>query len=549
MILLIKNIFLLKFLDSNRFGTRMLEKMGWTKGKGLGVNLDGEQNFIRVNHRMNQSGIGFTVHSNQWTQHDVSYDSLLKSLDNNNSIDKHVAVTDDMNKSNTVKSGDYLNDNKNSNNFLCDNSLEELSKNSRSRVHYKKFVKGKDTSQYNERDLANIFGKKTLYENSLDVKVNENTSEYDEKLIPDFGVTTIKTGTSINDYFKMKRQQLQQNNIRPNINDDGHSSFDKSKNKYKNDEFDNTLFDSDTMSIKEKKMKFKEITDEHILDTIPETNKLNNKTIKRKKKRKPTNILKNEIDEKTVNSIDLDKTKLNIGISDFFEKQKSKKKSNINILEENMQQNSENINEVKILKIKKIHKEIPAKGQTAESIKMPKSKKKSNINILEENIHQNNSENNNGTVKRLKIEQKYTESPAKDTKGHTPESIETNPIIISESNNLMQNVLINLLKKEPSSANERNKREIFEITRYKAEIFRFLDMDAFNFSSLNTISGYGFSENLELKVNTNNHDTEKINSLWDQAIISKYGKDAIVAKKKQKYSTKALRKKKLFMTI
>lgn len=76
-------------------------------------------------------------------------------------------------------------------------SLEEKSQNSRARVHYRKFTRGKDLSRYSKKDLANIFGKKKLdCEGSKEDTVEETVES-------ESGVVTVSGGSMV-DYFKNK---------------------------------------------------------------------------------------------------------------------------------------------------------------------------------------------------------------------------------------------------------------------------------------------------------------------------------------------------------
>jgi Pin2-interacting protein X1 len=131
-----------QFLDDSSFGSKMMAKMGWNKGSGLGKDQHGSVDFIQIRYKNNANGLGFDgLKDNQWTENESQFDNLLKALNGNAESNSNSADEQQPPKS---------------------KSLEEQSKLSRARVHYKKFTKGKDVHRYSEKDLANILGKKTL---------------------------------------------------------------------------------------------------------------------------------------------------------------------------------------------------------------------------------------------------------------------------------------------------------------------------------------------------------------------------------------------------
>lgn len=122
----------------------MLAKMGWSKGNGLGKDQKGNVDFIQIRYKNNPNGLGYDgLKDNQWTQNESQFDNLLKSLQ-----------TDSTSNSNSAD--EQLKTEK--------KSLEEKSKSSKVRVHYKKFTRGKDVHKYSAKDLANILGKKSMTE-------------------------------------------------------------------------------------------------------------------------------------------------------------------------------------------------------------------------------------------------------------------------------------------------------------------------------------------------------------------------------------------------
>ncbi|CAG9793345.1 unnamed protein product [Diatraea saccharalis] len=156
--------------DSNKFGQRMLEKMGWSSGKGLGAKENGIVEHVVARYKNDEKGLGFEDKNDQWTKHEDDFNALLSNLSKDKGDDEklHSGV-----------------------------SLEHKSKKSKARVHYHKFTRGKDLTRYSEKDLANIFGKKSL-------KITEET----EKKVANNEIieTELKFSEkgSMEDYFKQK---------------------------------------------------------------------------------------------------------------------------------------------------------------------------------------------------------------------------------------------------------------------------------------------------------------------------------------------------------
>uniref|UniRef100_A0A8D8F9I3 PIN2/TERF1-interacting telomerase inhibitor 1 n=1 Tax=Culex pipiens TaxID=7175 RepID=A0A8D8F9I3_CULPI len=182
--------------DSTNFGVRMLAKLGWSEGKGLGKREDGMSAPILPKLKQDAEGFGYAGEKDDhWTQHDQDFNQLLKSLNGGEEEDAAQGGEDEVDLAKMK-------------------SLEEKSKNSRARVHYKKFTRGKDLSRASEKDLANIFGKKSLEEVKSqivgggvaeEVEVEEEAEPSEERNI--LGLTTIKAAVSVQDYFKMKMQE------------------------------------------------------------------------------------------------------------------------------------------------------------------------------------------------------------------------------------------------------------------------------------------------------------------------------------------------------
>lgn len=141
--------------DENKFGQRMLQKMGWEPGTGLGVRGQGRTDIVKINLKCDTKGLGCekVSTSDNWRETIVNFDSFLAELNGTSRCNDSEA--------------------------LILPSLEEKSKASRARVHYHKFTRGKDVSKYSSKDLKCILPLSDQKENETElVKCENNMYEY-----------------------------------------------------------------------------------------------------------------------------------------------------------------------------------------------------------------------------------------------------------------------------------------------------------------------------------------------------------------------------------
>lgn len=129
--------------DEERYGFKMLSKMGWKMGKGLGKNEDGNTSHIKVTKKNDYKGVGFVGSDDNWIAHQDDFNSILSSL--NGQTENKQIHTHDISKLNAL------------------NTKSELPK---MRSLYKKFLKGKDMSNYSLKDMDAIFGNKKKFRSS-----------------------------------------------------------------------------------------------------------------------------------------------------------------------------------------------------------------------------------------------------------------------------------------------------------------------------------------------------------------------------------------------
>ncbi|XP_072355139.1 PIN2/TERF1-interacting telomerase inhibitor 1 isoform X2 [Scyliorhinus torazame] len=179
--------------DESRFGQKMLEKMGWSKGKGLGAREQGSTENIKVQAKNNTVGLGAAEnYEDNWIAHQDEFNKLLSDLN-----DCH------------GQNGSPVTEGKST--F----SLEEKSKSSKKRVHYQKFTKGKDLSSRSSTDLACIFGKRSKRDRGS--RDQEEQEKSDACLVPvddpkatnaTEEINTVTSSITVQEYFANRMAQL-----------------------------------------------------------------------------------------------------------------------------------------------------------------------------------------------------------------------------------------------------------------------------------------------------------------------------------------------------
>ncbi|KAM3861370.1 PIN2/TERF1-interacting telomerase inhibitor 1 [Diretmus argenteus] len=183
--------------DESKFGQKMLERMGWSKGKGLGRTEQGSTEHIKVKVKNNNLGLGTTTsHEDNWIAHQDDFNQLLSELNNHHGQNNTNEPPPEEKQS-----------------F----SLEEKSKTSKKRVHYMKFTKGKDLSCRSKTDLNCIFGKRAKRATEQEEENNSGDSqgEKEENFTPAASeldtesiTKTVTSSLTMQEYFARRMAQL-----------------------------------------------------------------------------------------------------------------------------------------------------------------------------------------------------------------------------------------------------------------------------------------------------------------------------------------------------
>merc|ERR1719410_1072068 len=146
---------------------------------------NGSIEHISARLKDNNKGIGFEGHDDTWLAHQNDFQSVLAALNI-----QHGDAGKEM--SETEKKA----------------NLEELSKKSKKRVHYQKFVRGKDTNNYSVEDLGCILGTKSEKVKSKSAPGSPSAKDEDEDSAKDEEEKRFVSGGSYADYFAKKMAEL-----------------------------------------------------------------------------------------------------------------------------------------------------------------------------------------------------------------------------------------------------------------------------------------------------------------------------------------------------
>lgn len=518
----------------------MLQKMGWEKGKGLGANLDGNQDFIKVNHKSNQKGFGFQDRDDQWTQHEDNFNSLLKSFKSNS--DDETVTTPRAGFGLTTPSAEKLE--------FSGVSLEEQSKKSRARVHYKKFTRGKDLTRYSEKDLANIFGKKTLNDKHALQESKPGVANSEDL---NFGVTVIQTGTSVNDYFRLKMEAKMAARRGP-AGSDSKNPFYVHKGTKVDESTSIPAENQEDQKQDNKKNKSKKgvsISSSMEVDPAEDIGieKGIKQKLKKKKKFRSEAIIIDE--EETATTLDIPKKKSKKRSRSKNELPLDNSFEDIDFVEAKTQifTNPEDENF-----------EIPLLPIETEISEKKKKKRKTVADVDTVVALVDIAETDLPPQKKSKKDKKKKASAVTDEVNHKAIHF---PILLSTVLNSLytQDVTTTATMSDTvtsttpttianPTASATSSVDVYELAKYKAEVFRFFDFGGFGgASNLCDIPGYGYSRNLQLRVVNGFRDDMRISNFWDQALVNKYGEDVIKIKKvhkRKKYNINVLKKKNLF---
>ncbi|CAA92701.1 G-patch domain-containing protein [Caenorhabditis elegans] len=187
--------------DDQKLSKKLMEKMGWSEGDGLGRNRQGNADSVKLKANTSGRGLGadkMADYDSTWISHHDDFADLLAALNKNK--EQEPEQTEEEKNAAAEKI-----------------SIELKSKSIRRRIHYQKFTRAKDTSNYSDSHKKGILGYGRLKSDNAEEKIEEKTenssvksdssdSQADSQEKKE-GNNTVST-LSVGDYFAAKMAAL-----------------------------------------------------------------------------------------------------------------------------------------------------------------------------------------------------------------------------------------------------------------------------------------------------------------------------------------------------
>ncbi|KAJ3163338.1 PIN2/TERF1-interacting telomerase inhibitor 1 [Geranomyces variabilis] len=175
--------------DKSKFGLKMMQKMGWTEGKGLGINEDGQKEHVKVRLKENNLGLGADRRTiDNWLDNNSAFDALLKGMAGNEDVAAGATTTTTTTTETVVEQTEVA-------------AAPAPAAVSGRLYHRQKFRRNKAVSGFNAEQLSMILGVKHTPTAAPDEPSPE--AESPSEAVQDHPLLKV-AGTTVQDYFAQK---------------------------------------------------------------------------------------------------------------------------------------------------------------------------------------------------------------------------------------------------------------------------------------------------------------------------------------------------------
>ncbi|KAG7395123.1 PIN2/TERF1-interacting telomerase inhibitor 1 [Phytophthora boehmeriae] len=154
--------------DTSKFGFKMLVKMGWSAGKGVGKDLQGQATHVKIARRSENLGVGCSLKQAEvqgWSKTAGGFADVLKTLNASygNKSSEDGEASDASSSTSKAKKSKKAKKDKKTRKDKKDKKKSKKSKKSEKttvsrKLHYRKRQTNKDAKNYNAAEMAAILG-------------------------------------------------------------------------------------------------------------------------------------------------------------------------------------------------------------------------------------------------------------------------------------------------------------------------------------------------------------------------------------------------------